>query len=279
MKNNDQTSSIYEERIFAFVDVLGFKERVGKSVADPEKQHLIKEAMDIIHSYKTLNDAGEDGGLRKFGVQVTTFSDSAILSYPVSFDGALFHALLDLIHMQIDLAYLGVFIRGGITIGPAYHDEVNAFGPAMVEAYELESGSAVYPRIILTGQTLSAGIAASRNQRNPTDIALLRTLLRQDQDGFYYLDYLRQFQELDYPEYDYYRLMLRIRESLIYNLNLYHSNNRVFPKYCWMLSYWNDVLDPKKLIVPREYGISDEQAGAVFASYVGLRIADEYPYK
>lgn len=37
--------------------------------------------------------------------------------------------------------------------------------------------------------------------------------------------------------------------------------------------------DPQSLIVPREEGISDEQAKEVFASYVRLRIVDEYPYK
>lgn len=279
MENTNQTSSIYEDRILAFVDILGFKDMIGRSADDSEKQRLIRAAMDIIHSYKVLNDAGEDGGLRKFGVQVTTFSDSAILSYPVSFDGGLFHVLLDLIHLQIDLAYLGVLIRGGVTIGLAYHDEVNAFGPAMVEAYELESGCAVYPRIILTSQTIHTGIAVSHAHRNPTDIALLKSVLRQAEDGFYYLDYLRQFQELDYPEYDYYRLMVRVRENLICNLNQYYSNQKVFSKYHWMLRYWNGVLDPQSLIVPREEGISDEQAKEVFASYVRLRIVDEYPYK
>lgn len=279
MKNEDRTSFIYENRILAFVDILGFKDMIVKSAGDSQKQQLIKEAMNIVHSYKVLNDKGSVGGLQKFGVQVTTFSDSAVLSYPVSFDGGLFHVILDLIHLQIDLACLGVFIRGGITIGMAYHDEVNAFGPAMVEAYDLESNSAVYPRVILTEQTLSAGIAVSREHRNPADVELLKSLLAQDQDGFYYVDYLRQYRELDYPEYDYYRWMTRIRECLIFNLNLYHSNTRVFPKYQWMRSYWNNVLDPQSLIVPREYGISDEQAREVYASYVRLRIADEYPYK
>ncbi len=273
-----QITSIYEDRILAFVDILGFKDMVHISSFDPREQQRIKAAMDIIHSYKVLNDAGENGGLRKFGVQVTTFSDSAILSYPINFDGGLFHVLLDLIHLQIDLSNIGVFIRGGVSIGPAHHDEINAYGPAMIEAYGLESDKAVYPRIILTGQTLSIGISVSQNHRNPVDMSLLNSVIRQDEDGFYYLDYLRQFQELDYPEYDYYRLLTRIRERLVYNLNLYHTNARIFPKYEWMLMYWNDVLAPQSLTVPGD-GISKDRAGEIIDSYARLRIEEKYPYK
>lgn len=274
----DQFTSIYEDRILAFVDILGFKDMVHISSFDPREQQRIKAAMDIIHSYKVLNDAGEDGGLRKLGVQVTTFSDSAILSYPVNFDGGLFHVLLDLIHLQIDLSNIGVFIRGGVSIGPAHHDEVNAYGPAMIEAYGLESDKAVYPRIILTDQTLSIGISVSQNHRNPVDMSLLNSVIRQDEDGFYYLDYLRQFQELDNPDYDYYRLLTRIRERLVYNLNLYYTNARIFPKYKWMLMYWNDVLDPQTLTVPGD-GICEDRAGEIIDSYARLRIENKYPYK
>lgn len=275
----NQTISIYENRILAFVDILGFKDMVHISAVNPQEQWRIKTAMEIIHSYKVMNDAGADGGLRKFGVQVTTFSDSAILSYPVNFNGGLFLVLMDLIYMQIELFNIGVFIRGGISIGLAHHDEVNAYGPAMVEAYRLESERAVYPRIILTNQTLSIGLAVSQEHQNSFDKELLYSVIRQDKDGFYYLDYLRQFQELDYPEYDYYRLLTRIRETLINNLNLHYTNARIFPKYKWMLTYWNDVLNPRTLFVPRGYETSEERAQEIFDSYVRLKIEDKYPYK
>lgn len=127
-----QFLSVYENRILAFVDILGFKNMVQISASNFQEQIRLMKAMEIIHSYRTLNDEGLDGGL--------------------------FHVLLD-------LACLGIFIRGGVSIGLAHHDEFNAFGPAMVDAYELELKMAKYPRIILTGQTLSAGIAASKSHQ------------------------------------------------------------------------------------------------------------------
>ena len=275
-----QNLSIYEYRILAFVDILGFKNMIQQSTCNFLEQKRILNAMKIIHSYKELNDSGFDGeGLRKYGVQVTTFSDSAIISYPISFDGGLFHVLIDLIHLQIDLSNLGIFIRGGVSIGLAHHDEYNAFGPAMNDAYMLESKEAKFPRIILTSQTLSSGVAASKNHQNPFDISLLHSIIKQDKDGFYYLDYLRQFQELDHPEYDYYIWLTRIRDHLIYNLNLYYSDDKIYHKYLWMLDYWNDVLNSSNLTIPLEEGTSDSRGKRIFENYLNLAIKSDYPHQ
>lgn len=274
-----QNLSIYEYRILAFVDILGFKNMIQQSTCNSLEQKRILTAMNIILSYKELNDFGFDGeGLRKYGVQVTTFSDSAIISYPISYDGGLFHVLIDLIHLQIDLSNLGIFIRGGVSIGLAYHDKYNAFGPAMNDAYMLESKEAKFPRIILTSQTLNSGVAASKNHQNLSDISLLKSIIKQDKDGFYYLDYLRQFQELDYPEYDYYIWLTRIRDHLINNLNLYYSDTEIYHKYLWMLNYWNDVFNSSNLTIPLEEGTSDSRVKQIFENYLSLAIKSDYPH-
>ena len=276
-----QNPSIYESRILAFVAILGFQNMIQQSTFDYKEQQRILDAMNIIHSYKTLNDNGlNGGGLKEHGIQITTFSDSAIISYPIDFEGGLFHVLLDLIHMQIDLSSLGIFIRGGISIGLAYHDEYNAFGPAMNEAYRLESTKAESPRIILTSQTLYDGIKASESLQNPYDISLLESLIRQDKaDGFYYLDYLRQYQELDYPEFDYYLWLNTIRDYLVQNLNSYHSDEKIYPKYRWMLEYWNDVLNSPGLSIPVEEETSADERKRIRENYSRLVVKPEYPYQ
>lgn len=43
----------------------------------------------------------------------------------------------------------GFFFRGGVTIGDLFHDGHIVFGPALNQAYDLESKKAVYPRAIL----------------------------------------------------------------------------------------------------------------------------------
>ena len=275
-----QDSSIYEYRILAFVDILGFKNMIQQSIGNFHEQQRILNAMNIIHGYKELNDTGLGGlGLRKYGAQVTTFSDSAIISYPISFDGGLFSVLMDLIHLQIELSNLGIFIRGGISIGLAYHDEFNAFGPAMNDAYMLEDEKAINPRVILTKQTLIDGIKASKTHQNPFDISLLYSLIKQDKDGFYYLDYLRQFQELDFPEYNYYEWLIKIRNHLVNNLNSYHSNDEVYNKYLWMLGYWNEVFNSSNLTIPFEMGNSDSEVKQILEKYLSLVIKSDYPHQ
>lgn len=249
---------MYENRIVAFVDLLGFKQWVLDSQNATDIQRSIYSVMEIIHSYKTLNDRGIDGGLRKLGVQVTTFSDSAVISYPLDFDGGLFHVMLDLIHMQQEILNYGVWIRGGITIGKVFHDDYNIFGPAMIEAYILESKVANYPRVIIPQNVLYEGLKASPTHINGFDLNLMGSLIRKDLDGYYYLDYLCQGQEFDYPETDYSEWMGKVRNALISNLRKYNCdgiiqpNPHVFEKYQWVMQYWNHVVTPNYQI-----GLSD----------------------
>lgn len=66
----------------------------------------------------------------------------------------------------------------------AHHDEFNAFGPAVNDAYMLESKKAKSPRIILSSHTLSKGIEASPEHQNKFDISLLKSLIKQDKDVY-----------------------------------------------------------------------------------------------
>ena len=43
----------------------------------------------------------------------------------------------------------------------------------------------------------------------------INSFVRRDEDGYWYLDFLRQPEELDYPEYDYYTILVKIRDGSI----------------------------------------------------------------
>ena len=59
--------------------------------------------------------------------------------------------LLQLMLGIVDIAYNNrVIVRGGIARGGLIHDKEMVVGPAMVDAYLLESKKAVYPRIIIS---------------------------------------------------------------------------------------------------------------------------------
>ena len=45
---------------------------------------------------------------------------------------------------------VGCLLRGGVTIGPLFHENGVVFGGGLVQAYRMESDGARYPRIIVS---------------------------------------------------------------------------------------------------------------------------------
>jgi hypothetical protein len=51
--------------------------------------------------------------------------------------------------IQIKLIGYEILLRGGIVVGKLLHENNIMFGPAFNQAYDLESKSALYPRIVI----------------------------------------------------------------------------------------------------------------------------------
>ena len=84
-------------------------------------------------------------------MQVSAFSDSIVVSEVVRDEH------IGVIRLVGYASYLwwkflakGVLTRGGLSVGDLRHKDGIIFGPAMNEAYELESQVATYPRIVLS---------------------------------------------------------------------------------------------------------------------------------
>ena len=85
---------------------------------------------------------------------VTSFSDCVVVSSPIT-NATSCEMVLALATKYwdrwLDNGFLG---RGGATVGQLVHRNGVVFGPALVEAYELEAKTAVYPRIIGTDKLI-----------------------------------------------------------------------------------------------------------------------------
>ncbi len=258
----------YEKRILAFVDIMGFKEKVAQSLDDEKAAKKVHRALKRILQIREDNDRYEKMGFNVSDIRITTFSDSAVISYPLSEgSGNLFGLLLDLIHLQIDLYQYDVLLRGGVTIGDAYHDGDIVYGPAMNKAYLLESKYAKVPRIIIDGGKILQGIrdTCPPYHNFEDEKEYMTSLLRQDSDGFWYLDSLKQFQELDYPELDYYNILWTVRSMIVSNMN--HESKKVRKKYKWLRKYFNHVI--KEEAHPLIDGLSVEESRK---AYKGLLV-------
>lgn len=155
--------------------------------------------------------------------------------------------MIPLIWLQAILVWQhNILLRGALTIGEIYHDENMVFGPAMVEAYELESKVAEFPRIILHDKIEAdyeqwlTEVRATDDQERIYDLENEKNytfkpkgLLTKDNDGHYYVDYLEKFAgEMDNPE-NYVNFIAHI-ESFIEPYLKPDTAPSILKKYIWL---------------------------------------------
>ena len=162
--------------------------------------------------------------------------------------------MMDIIYLSIDLAFLGVFFRGAIARGGLYHDDNMCFGPALIEAYELESKNAIYPRVILDNKLIQDAINIEANSNlsgNTREDAkkYYNLVAKIDNDGFRYIDFMSQPGEFDDGD-PYISMLEKIYE--IVNENVYNDDNSIKQKYLWMKNKISSLLSSKKLTIPVE---------------------------
>jgi hypothetical protein len=148
----------FEERAVAFIDVLGFKALVGKSVIEPQSLAQLAKLITLLDSAVPTLDAGVSTSVPERLIPKHLYiSDCIILSAPLtdsertSYNGV--HILV-MRSIQISQLFLeaGYLVRGGISVGQVWHSKHNIVGPAYQEACELEK-KADLPRIVLSSSS------------------------------------------------------------------------------------------------------------------------------
>ncbi len=231
----------YEWRICCFVDILGFKNHLDETLdADEndriEKIALIHKAIDLIHELPSK-------GSYEFGMtkMITQFSDSIVISFKIDDKDQVFQVFMDMFFVAIELANNGFLTRGGITYGKLIHTEKVLFGPAMVDAYVLESKKAIYPRIIIDKYIFEIGENFSSNKEYFIDKEYF-DYISLDDDGLYYIDYISKASSIfDEPLYDI--LMYLAKLKAIYNKGLLVQDQKVITKMNWLKNKINSYID------------------------------------
>ena len=136
----------YRDSLVSYFDILGFRNAIENW--PPARIESVLAQM--------LNLSSHDARLRRVTRRgLSTFLDHVVRT--VALDelnekdvaDAIEFELSQIQLVQANLAITGTFLRGGVTRGPIYIDEEVVFGPALVEAYELESKVAKYPRVVV----------------------------------------------------------------------------------------------------------------------------------
>jgi nitroreductase len=164
----------YRDSLVSYFDILGFRSAID-SFSPPEIESVLIRMASLSYHDTRLRVVTRRG--------LSTFSDHVVRTVTLEGLDELQQAevveveLSEIRLVQANLAAMGRFLRGGITRGPVYIDDEFVFGPALVEAYDLENEVAKYPRIVLHNK-LKPGLF------NDEHLAL------QTNDGILMLNYL-----------------------------------------------------------------------------------------
>jgi hypothetical protein len=230
----------YENRICCFIDILGFRQHINETI-----KHSGEDEIEKIISIKSILDLSKnitkDIGISKSKV-VTYFSDSIVISYKYDEKSQLFWTVLNLLYVSMEMANKGFLIRGGVAIGKLVHTDEMIFGPALVEAYDLESKISKYPRIIIAKNVIEAGVQYHSESHTAEDEQeYIMDIVTEDKDGHYYIDYIQKSSsEFDDPEYDLYTFIDNIQKNFFSNYN--DQPNEVKEKLDWLKHKVNEVI-------------------------------------
>lgn len=244
----------YEERIVAFIDILGFKQMVIDSEKDgnEEKIQSIDNALEFFKKFKSktykyneLIDVEEDAqkkGVENFRihelVEINYFSDSIIISVKVENEriNEIFSTFIVYIAALGNLLIKnGILIRGGIDIENLVHKKGKIFGNALIRAFNLESTIAVYPRII-----------ESKKDRYP-----YHQYLERFEDGCIGFTQLTILQVMDSLNDDIYKdhfkgdktsILIKTKQTILNGLNENYENPKIFSKYKWLMNSFNNLI-------------------------------------
>jgi nitroreductase len=213
---------VYKDSLVTYFDILGFRNTI--------ESWPVKDIEDILS--RMLSHSTHDARLMRVTRRsLATFSDHVVRT--VALDGlnkteignAVEFELSQVQLVQANLAAHGVFLRGGITRGPIYIDDSFVFGAALVEAYELESKIAKYPRVLIA------------ESLQPVVLAHPHLWMRAD-DGLWSVNYLTAGDDLNE------RLRFAERHAAILRAALLQPHRAdVLEKYRWLADMHSRVMD------------------------------------
>jgi hypothetical protein len=175
---------------------------------------------------------------------VTWFTDNLVVGTPVSSDdeveAALGSTAIGAAYLQLLLLDAGFLGRGGIAYGPHHMQKRLVFGPALVEAVNLEKDTR-WPRVALTKKAADLNRKAVRDfYSNPEDSPHADEYLVDDEDDVVFVDPLSLWlaEEDDDELVD--DILSRQRRTI--ECALSRETGGVFDKWKWLADMHNHAL-------------------------------------
>ncbi len=233
-------SDIFEKRFVVFIDILGFGAMVSDAAKRPGGQiaKRVDTALTIVGNMKLLEGDRVDPVENIAGFHRHIFSDCIVMSVEPD-PLAVSKLFIELAKLTVNLMSQGVWIRGGMSLGAISKRRSTPWGPAIVEAYRVESNLAVNPRIALSKSALD--FVKKKMDRKEEDRLIVR-----GEDGVWSLAPIVWALRDSYGNGPFLteETALRIKDHLERSHKETVDNPGVFKKIDWLSEQWDTHVKP-----------------------------------
>lgn len=226
------------QSITGFIDVLGFSE--ASTTASAAAEAVLQKVAGAINDARAnvRREFADEPRADSAHWALKFFSDNLAFGYPTDSDEASREWAAGFVvrcvqRYQLRMCESGFFIRGAVTEGPLCLSDEIIFGPALVEAYRLESKTSIVPRVLLTDAVQGLIARAAARGRDEGD-AVGDSICR-DVDGGWFVNYLQATQRdsgIDWTAIE------RHKEAVLSSIGTTKRHD-VLPKYGWSVRYHN----------------------------------------
>lgn len=235
--------------VFVFMDILGYSDLMQQATKSGTQEQTLRSLYSALAgSRRELEGDDLDPVFRelikKDDFALKAFTDNIVIGWPVRDDAEseFGTAFWKLAMFQFNMAIRGYFVRGAISVAPAYVDEIAVFGDALGEAYVGESKLARDPRIILTASAVATAKGHLDYYHPPSRAPHVRDILK-DADGQWFINYLESVLIAEDEHGPFYTEFLQHKSAVEDKLAMHKNNPPVWAKYAWIAGYHNYFCD------------------------------------
>ncbi len=217
-----------EEYVVAFIDILGASKKI-KEDSENSLNIMHKVYQNALSHCEKIYDNEIAIKLKPI---VKIYSDNivvAVSTKPYGQNPAFVSVAILSAVIQHEFLQYNYLIRGGISMGDFFADEIMLWGNALLDAYYVESQISIYPRIVVHPETVSKlDLALDESRQN---------WIKQDSDGLFFIDYMQErIVKNDYLDLLSYRIQQC--ESLLIETTDVKSKQKIL----WHNTYLNSKL-------------------------------------
>ena len=220
--------------VVAFLDFLGSQKMMQ---SDEDRDVLLQKMHSIYEStLDTLKEAPEHN---KPELEVRIFSDNIVFAKKVTtpmvlFDDFQYVSWVSAV-FQAQALLKRLLVRGGISYGLFYCDDVFIYGEALAKAYAMESNRAIYPRVIVDNYFFNDTILTGGIR------PVKENTFFKDFDGEWCVNFVTP--NITSSEEITHTLLRKLRENIV---AMYRDNSgdaKLRQKYFWLVNSFNMLLD------------------------------------